>query len=388
MRDHLLLDAAALLGAVALHRRRLRQGRRADDAGGQGRGLDPAADPGLQPGAGRRWRWRRPFTGLGGPVYWPWRPGRGRLPGARRALAASGAGDAGRRGGPLRRQGERQAGAQPVRLLDPLSVRCCSPPCWSSGPRASSCRRRADDLPTPASPTSDGSGRAQARTAALAIAALARFRDPGLRRHHRADRRAVTAILTGAATGKRRLALICVAVFVGDERARLRRRAALSRLLPATGFAGTAQRARAAPTSVDAQQVTVSFDTNVRGLPWDFQPGRSRARPCEIGETGLAFFKVDQHARTSRSDRPRRPTTSRPDRRGPISQAAMLLLQRPDHPGAHDRASSRCSISSIPASRPTPTPRARHRSRLSYTFFPAPKPAPTPWRRGRGEAIA
>ena len=43
------------LGSVALHQRRLRQGRRADDAGRPRRAIDPAPDPGLQrgPGAGR-----------------------------------------------------------------------------------------------------------------------------------------------------------------------------------------------------------------------------------------------------------------------------------------------------------------------------------------------
>ena len=53
VRDRLLLDAAALLGAVAADEGRVRARRRADDAGGPRRGRDAAADPALH-GAARR----------------------------------------------------------------------------------------------------------------------------------------------------------------------------------------------------------------------------------------------------------------------------------------------------------------------------------------------
>ena len=36
------------------------------------------------------------------------------------------------------------------------------------------------------------------------------------------------------------------------------------------------------------------FDTNVRGLPWDFTPEQA-SQTIRIGDTGLAFFKVTNH---------------------------------------------------------------------------------------------
>jgi cytochrome c oxidase assembly protein subunit 11 len=46
------------------------------------------------------------------------------------------------------------------------------------------------------------------------------------------------------------------------------------------------------------REVTVRFDTNVRGLPWRFS-AEQVAQTARIGETKMAFFKV-----TNTSDRP------------------------------------------------------------------------------------
>ena len=51
VRDHLFLDPAAFLGAVAVSRRRLCQGRRADAAGGRRSARNQAPDAALYPGA-------------------------------------------------------------------------------------------------------------------------------------------------------------------------------------------------------------------------------------------------------------------------------------------------------------------------------------------------
>lgn len=63
----------------------------------------------------------------------------------------------------------------------------------------------------------------------------------------------------------------------------------------ATGYGGTVRRAETAPGKVLAQNLTVRFDTNVRGLPWDFGAEQT-AQTVKIGETKLAFFKVTNHA--------------------------------------------------------------------------------------------
>jgi cytochrome c oxidase assembly protein subunit 11 len=57
----------------------------------------------------------------------------------------------------------------------------------------------------------------------------------------------------------------------------------------ATGFNGTARRARFAPGEVAGPAVTVSFDTNVRGLSWTFVPVQ-RSQAVRLGEAKLAFF--------------------------------------------------------------------------------------------------
>ncbi len=63
----------------------------------------------------------------------------------------------------------------------------------------------------------------------------------------------------------------------------------------ATGFNGTARRAeRAVFTPID-RKLTVRFDTNVRGLPWDFQPEQATST-VQIGKAGLAYFRVKNHS--------------------------------------------------------------------------------------------
>ena len=63
----------------------------------------------------------------------------------------------------------------------------------------------------------------------------------------------------------------------------------------ATGFNGQARRAeRAVFTPID-RKLTVRFDTNVRGLPWDFQPEQATST-VQIGKAGLAYFRVKNHS--------------------------------------------------------------------------------------------
>jgi cytochrome c oxidase assembly protein subunit 11 len=107
-----------------------------------------------------------------------------------------------------------------------------------------------------------------------------------------------TASDSHLASRNARLALICLAIFatmVGVAFAAV----PLYRVFcEATGFNGTVRRAAAAPTTVAAGMVTVAFDTNVRGLAWQFTPNvpSQQVRP---GATNLAFFKV-----TNTSDQP------------------------------------------------------------------------------------
>ncbi|MDE2355533.1 MAG: cytochrome c oxidase assembly protein [Alphaproteobacteria bacterium] len=59
----------------------------------------------------------------------------------------------------------------------------------------------------------------------------------------------------------------------------------------ATGFNGAVKRAAYAPSQVSAQTVVVKFDTNVNGVPFQFQPEQA-SQTVHLGASNLAFFRV------------------------------------------------------------------------------------------------
>jgi cytochrome c oxidase assembly protein subunit 11 len=95
-----------------------------------------------------------------------------------------------------------------------------------------------------------------------------------------------------------RLALVCLAIFAVMVGVAFAAAPLYRAFCQATGFNGTVRRVATAPTSVAAGTVVVAFDTNVRGLAWQFTPNvpSQQVRP---GATNLAFFKV-----TNTSDQP------------------------------------------------------------------------------------
>lgn len=95
-----------------------------------------------------------------------------------------------------------------------------------------------------------------------------------------------------------RVALICLAAFVVMVGAAFASVPLYRAFCQLTGFDGTTRRAESASATVLANQVTVRFDTNVRGLPWTFTADQS-AQTMKIGETKLALFRV-----TNTSDKP------------------------------------------------------------------------------------
>ena len=101
-----------------------------------------------------------------------------------------------------------------------------------------------------------------------------------------------------AKRGNARIALICAGVFVFMTGAAFASVPLYRAFCQATGFNGAVPRSAGSTGTVLAQRVTVSFDTNVRDLPWSFAPEQVH-QSVRIGETGLAFFKV-----TNNSDKP------------------------------------------------------------------------------------
>ncbi|WP_448203334.1 cytochrome c oxidase assembly protein [Azospirillum sp. sgz302134] len=63
-----------------------------------------------------------------------------------------------------------------------------------------------------------------------------------------------------------------------------------------TGFGGTTQRAKAAPTKVVDRTVTIRFNSDVNdALPWSFRPEQREVK-VKLGETGLANYRAESRA--------------------------------------------------------------------------------------------
>ena len=91
------------------------------------------------------------------------------------------------------------------------------------------------------------------------------------------------------------LALICGGVIVGRVGAAYAAVPLYRAFCQATGYGGTVRKAEAAPGKVLDRTLEIHFDTNVRGLPWDFTPEQA-FQTVKIGETQVATFKVTNHA--------------------------------------------------------------------------------------------
>ena len=95
-----------------------------------------------------------------------------------------------------------------------------------------------------------------------------------------------------------RIALICVGVFATMTGAAFASVPLYRAFCQATGFSGNVPKAAKGAGQVLDQKLTVSFDTNVRSLPWSFAPEQTH-QTIHIGASGLAFFTV-----TNNADRP------------------------------------------------------------------------------------
>lgn len=95
-----------------------------------------------------------------------------------------------------------------------------------------------------------------------------------------------------------RLAIVCGVIFCGMVGMAFAAVPLYRAFCQATGFAGTVRRAYAPPKTISNSTVEVDFNTNVRGLAWDFQPNVP-SQVARLGDSKLAFFKV-----TNTSDKP------------------------------------------------------------------------------------
>ena len=94
------------------------------------------------------------------------------------------------------------------------------------------------------------------------------------------------------------IALLCAGVVVTMTGAAFAAVPLYRMFCQVTGFNGTTMKADKAPTQTLDREVTIRFDTNVRGLPMVFKAEQVTQR-VKIGETGIAYFDV-----TNTSDKP------------------------------------------------------------------------------------
>jgi cytochrome c oxidase assembly protein subunit 11 len=91
------------------------------------------------------------------------------------------------------------------------------------------------------------------------------------------------------------VAFICGAVIVGMVGAAYASVPLYRVFCQVTGYGGTVRKAETRPDHVLDETLQIHFDTNVRGVPWDFSAEQS-AQTVKIGETAVATFKVTNHA--------------------------------------------------------------------------------------------
>jgi len=95
-----------------------------------------------------------------------------------------------------------------------------------------------------------------------------------------------------------RVAIVCAGVFTAMVAAAFASVPLYRAFCQATGFNGAVRRGTAGAAQVSDRTVVVRFDTNVRGLPWRFEPVQAR-QTVHLGESTLAFFRA-----TNTGDKP------------------------------------------------------------------------------------
>jgi cytochrome c oxidase assembly protein subunit 11 len=131
-------------------------------------------------------------------------------------------------------------------------------------------------------------------------------------------------------------------------------------------------RAEHAPGAVLDQRVTVSFDTNVRGLPWAFAP-EQRSQTLRVGETGLAFFTV-----ANNGDQPltgRASYNVAPGQAGAYLRKLQCFCFNDQTIPAHTTVRFPVVYFIDPGFASDPDTKGFTNLVLSYTFFPSPKSA-------------
>jgi cytochrome c oxidase assembly protein subunit 11 len=166
----------------------------------------------------------------------------------------------------------------------------------------------------------------------------------------------------------KRVAAICALVFCAMVGAAFAAIPAYRAFCQATGFGGTIRKADKAPDQVLGQTMRVSFDANVRGLPWTFAPEQP-SQTMKIGETKLAFFKVTNNADHAITARALYNVT--PDSAGQYFHKLQCFCFSDQTVGAHQTVEMPVLYFVDPKYVDDINTKRQFDLTLSYTFFPA-----------------
>ena len=167
-----------------------------------------------------------------------------------------------------------------------------------------------------------------------------------------------------------RLAAICGVIFCGMVGAAFAAVPFYRAFCQATGFAGAVRRAYKPPAAISNRTVEVDFNTNVRGLAWDFEPNVP-SQVAHLGDSKLAFFKV-----TNTSDRPltgRAVYNVTPESAGPYFSKLECFCFKNQTLAPHQSAEFPVVYYVDPRFGTDDDTRGTKVITLSYTFFPAPR---------------
>lgn len=176
-----------------------------------------------------------------------------------------------------------------------------------------------------------------------------------------------------ASSRNARIALFCVVAVLGMTGAAFASVPLYRLFCQVTGFDGTVRKASAAPTKVLDRPMTIRFDTNVNGVPFDFKAEQT-TQVVKVGETAMAFFKV-----TNRSDRP--VTTQAmynvvPEDAGAYFQKMQCFCFEEQTIGAGETVEFPVVYFVDPSIADEKLNDGIREITLSYTFFPQPAAAP------------
>ena len=152
-----------------------------------------------------------------------------------------------------------------------------------------------------------------------------------------------------------------------------------------TGFNGYVSRAKTAPTAAPlAQTLRVSFDTNIRDLPWTFR-AEAGGQTIHIGKASLAFFDVTNNGDT--------PLTGHavynvvPEQAGAYFHKLQCFCFTDQTIAAHATMRFPVIYFVDPAFVTDPDTKDFTDVTLAYTFYPAPqKPGSNPGKISLGQS--